>query len=48
MATTVNGRTTFRMPRKKGKGCFRTTVVRVQALGYLVWHGPTPANRLCG
>jgi hypothetical protein len=48
MATTVNGRAIFRMPRKKGKGCFRTTVVRVQALGYLVWHGPTPANRLCG
>jgi hypothetical protein len=48
MATTLNGRAIFRMPRKKGKGCFRTTVVRVQALGYLVWHGPTPANRLCG
>jgi hypothetical protein len=47
-ATGVNGRAIFRMPRRKGKGCFRTTVVRVQALGYLVWHGPTPANRLCG
>jgi hypothetical protein len=48
MATGVNGRAIFRMPRKKGKGCFRTTVVRVQALGYLVWHGPTPENRFCG
>src|SRR5262249_35010918 len=47
MATGVNGRAIFRMPRKKGKGCFRTTVPRVQALGYLVWHGQTPGNRLC-
>jgi hypothetical protein len=48
MATAVNGSAVFRMPRKKGKGCFRTTVVRVQALGYVVWHGPTPENRFCG
>jgi hypothetical protein len=48
MATSVNGRAIFRMPRKQGKGCFRTTVVRVQALGYLVWHGSTPENRFCG
>jgi hypothetical protein len=47
MGTGVNGRAVFRVPRKKGKGCFRTTVVRVQALGYLVWHGQTPGNRLC-
>ena len=48
MATGVNGRAIFRMPPKKGKGCFRTTVVRVQALGFLVWHGQTPGNRFCG
>jgi hypothetical protein len=48
MATGVSGRAVFRMPRKKGKGCFRTSVVRVQALGYVVWHGSTPANRFCG
>jgi hypothetical protein len=48
MATGVNGRAIFRMPRKKGKGCFRTTVARVQALGYVVWHGQTPVNRFCG
>jgi hypothetical protein len=48
MATGVNGRAIFRMPRKPGKGCFRTTVARVQALGYVVWHGQTPDNRFCG
>jgi hypothetical protein len=48
MATGVNGRAIFRMPRKKGKGCFRTTVARVQALGYVVWRGQTPQNRFCG
>ena len=37
----------FRVPRKKGKGCFKTTVARVTALGYVTWHGATPANRLC-
>jgi hypothetical protein len=48
MATGVNGRAIFKMPRKKGKGCFRTTVARVQALGYVVWRGQTPPNRFCG
>ena len=47
-STGVNGRAIFRMPRKKGKGCFRTTVTRISALGYLVFHGATPANRFCG
>src|SRR5581483_11792407 len=37
-ATAVNGRAIFRIQRKKGKGCFRTTVTRVSALGYLVFH----------
>jgi len=47
MATGVNGKAVFRVPRKKGTGCFRTTVARVTALGYVTWHGATPANRLC-
>ena len=47
MATGVNGKAVFRVPRKKGKGCFKTTVARVTALGYVTWHGTTPANRLC-
>jgi hypothetical protein len=47
MATGVNGKAVFRVPRKKGKGCFKTTVTRVSALGYVTWHGSTPANRLC-
>jgi len=47
MATGVNGKVVFRVPRKKGTGCFRTTVARVTALGYVTWHGSTPANRLC-
>jgi hypothetical protein len=46
-ATAVNGRAIFRLQRKKGKGCFRTTVTRVSALGYLVFHGTTPTNRFC-
>jgi hypothetical protein len=48
VATGVNGRAIFKMPRKKGKGCFRTTVARVQALGYVVWRSQTPPNRFCG
>ena len=47
MATGVDGKAVFRVPRKKGKGCFKTTVARVTALGYVTWHGATPANRLC-
>jgi hypothetical protein len=47
-ATGVNGRAVFRMQRKQGRGCFRTTVVRVQALGFITWHGQTPENRFCG
>jgi hypothetical protein len=47
MATGVGGKAVFRVPRKKGKGCFKTTVARVTALGYVTWHGTTPANRLC-
>jgi hypothetical protein len=47
-ATAVNGRAIFRLQRKKGKGCFRTTVTRASALGYVVWHGTTPENRFCG
>jgi hypothetical protein len=46
-ATGVNGRAIFRIQRKKGKGCFRTTVTRISALGYVVFHGPTPDNRFC-
>ena len=47
MATAVNGRAIFRMLRKKGKGCFRTTVTRASALGYVLWRGATPDNRFC-
>ena len=46
-ATAVNGRAIFRVARKKGKGCFRTTVTRVSALGYVLWRGPSPDNRFC-
>ena len=46
-ATAVTGRAIFRIQRKKGKGCFRTTVTRISALGYVVFHGSTPDNRFC-
>ena len=46
-STALNGRAIFRMQRKKGKGCFRTTVTRVSAVGYVVSRGPTPDNRFC-
>ena len=46
-ATEVNGRAIFRLQRKKGKGCFKTTVTRVSALGFVVYHGATPENRFC-
>jgi hypothetical protein len=46
-ATAVTGRAIFRIQRKKGKGCFRTTVSRISAVGYVVFHGPTPENRFC-
>jgi hypothetical protein len=45
--TAVNGRAIFKFQRKKGKGCFRTTVARITAVGYVVYHGSTPENRFC-
>jgi hypothetical protein len=45
--TGINGRAIFKFQRKKGKGCFRTTVARISAVGYVVYHGSTPDNRFC-
>jgi hypothetical protein len=42
--TGVRGKATFRLQLKKG--CYRTTLIRVTAPGY-VWRPATPANRFC-
>jgi hypothetical protein len=42
--TTATGRAIYRVRPKKG--CYRTTVTRVSAPGY-VWRVGTPANRFC-
>jgi hypothetical protein len=42
--TLANGRKTFRM--RHLRGCYRTTVVRLNANGYR-WDRKTPVNRFC-
>src|SRR5581483_1667642 len=42
--TAANGKALYRMSAKKG--CYRTSIIRVTAPGY-VWRPATPQNRFC-